>query len=259
MRSDMLSKIATVVPVAHLEEIANDRYFMALTHLADDPAYMQFYQQRIAEGKYVILDNSTVELGHPEERAAYLRKAVEMGASEMLAPDWLHDAHRTLTELETFLIAAHAAGYRGSIMAVPQGRDDAEWRGCAKQMLCHPINTLGISRRYTQFSGLRRHEAILNLWEEISRSDRREVRIHLLGCAGRPETDVAPSLILPCVQGVDSSLASVFTAAGLRMDYGVDRPSTFVNFEDRYDVSLLRENIAQWKRLCSLFHWERTL
>lgn len=258
-RPDIAAKIATTVPTAHLNELVNDRYFMALTHLAEDPQYMAFFQARVAEGKYVILDNSTVELGHPQERSLYLQTALEMGVGEVLAPDWLYDAHRTLTELETFLIAAYAAGYRGGVMAVPQGRSDVEWLDCAKQMLTYPIDALGVSRRYTQFAGLARHHAVLNLWEEIILSDRREVGIHLLGCAGRPETDVAPNLMLPCVRGVDSSLPSVFSAAGLYIGHGVGRPPTPIDFGDHYDAKLLRENIRRWKQLCTMFSWERAM
>ncbi len=91
----MYDKIATIVPLAHLDELRYDDYLMALAHAAQTRDYMDFYKARAGEGRYVILDNSAVELGKPMDFATYLGLAMEMGASEIVLPDHFQDAKRT--------------------------------------------------------------------------------------------------------------------------------------------------------------------
>jgi len=246
-------KIASIVPVAHLGELVDDTYFMALSHLCDmNPMYMEFYKAQVNAGKHVTLDNSTVELGHPANPDGYLENAVRMGASQVLLPDWLYDTERTLDEGDDFLRRVEAHHYTGRLMAVPQGRTDDEWLGCARTMLERwPVATLGISRRYTDYWYAKRLGAVQSLRQVCEDTGHLDVRIHLLGCQDRPEWDVAPSLLLPYVQGVDGSLAALFTMNGLFMTEGAERPQGSVDFRHTYRVGLLQKNLRCWRRLCA--------
>ena len=162
--ASQLQRIASIVPTAHLNETIDDQYFMALDHLCDDDVYMSFFKARIAEGKFVILDNSTVELGEPVDPEVYLVDAKLMGASQVLCPDWLYEADRTIESSRDFVKRAKRMHYKGSIMGAPQGKDDNEWLDCARRMLEMPeITCLGVSRRYTNFWSQRRLSAVQGL------------------------------------------------------------------------------------------------
>jgi len=252
MRRAILDKVATSVPMAHLDLTREHRYFMALTHAAEDPGYMRFFRERSQQGGYVILDNSTVELGQPEEITTYVAKAIQMEADEILLPDWLHEKDRTLREVDYGIHEALERGYQGEFMAVPQGRTQQEWLQCAREMLDYPIHTLGISRRYRPMFGTSRLFSVIALRNACMERNRPDVKIHLLGCAGQPETDVAPCLQLPYVQGVDSSLPCLFAKVNRLLEKGAERPLVSVDFfEDKYEVGVLKRNIEAWLALCS--------
>ena len=240
--------IATIVPTLHLEDIKDDTYFMALSHLCTNLRYLSFYQDRAAEGKYVILDNSTVELGHPVDPAEYLYNAEVMGADEVLLPDYLYDLERTIDEGVAFLKYYTTKDYRCRIMAVPQGRNINQWLDCASIMVQWPeVTRLGISRRYR---GMTRKNAAEGLRDLCERYGRPDITIHLLGCHEMPEHDVFAALQLPYVDGVDSSLPSLFSAHGLIMKPGDERPPGSIDFRHSYQTWIMSENLSRWRSLC---------
>ena len=250
----MLNRVASIVPIPHLDLIQDDTYFMALTHLLDDPQYFWFYRTMVEMGRYVILDNSTVELGHPADPVEYIENAVRLGASEILLPDWLRSPERTLKAGDKFIYLVAGSNYTGRLMAVPQGANVGEWAECARIMLKWPIHSLGLSRRYWEFAGVYRRRGVQILSELCMEAGRTDVKVHLLGCAGLPEDDVAPSLGMDIVQGVDSSLAAQFTAAGLHLAAGVPRPPVADipwDFNTKYGTGLMRTNLRAWRNLCS--------
>ncbi len=244
-------KISTIVPVAHLELTAFDQRFMALVHLLRIPDYREFFTSRAEAGKYVILDNSTVELGEPWEMENYLDEAMAIGADEILLPDWLHSSTRTLSEAEHGLEIAERFSWPGAIMGVPQGQSQEEWVECLEQMLGMGITSIGVSRRYLDKFGESRLFAC-QLTYFIAQSMNIEVSIHLLG-AGLPlEIEVAPCLRLPYVVGVDSAVASYFSGAEQNLRTGATRPDFQRDLEfDSYDPELIASNIAWWRILCA--------
>lgn len=244
-------KIATIVPKSLLGLTKDDRYFMALTHAADDPDYFAFFKARADEGKYVVFDNSTVELGEPEETSRYIEKAVAIGASEILLPDWLHNAKRTLYNVELGLDSVAKLGYEGHIMVVPQGRTQSEWLDCARTMLKYGIDTLGISCRYTEMFGGSRVLAAMALEGLIRDESRPDVGIHLLGCWANPAIDVAPLLQMGVVIGVDSSLPCTYANHGMIVDGISPRPVGGMDILTGYgNAVLVARNIERWKLLC---------
>ena len=248
---NLMHKIATIVPKAHLDLVKGDSYLMALTHAADDPLYLEFFADRVAEGKYVILDNSTVELGEPEDFETYISKAIRMGASEIVLPDWFQDAHRTLAYVYSGLKAARELGYMGRFMAAPQGVNHSEWIHNASQMLDHPIDTIGISCRYTGMFQGSRAIAVGFVEHLLQKHSRSEVNVHLLGCWSDPLSDVAPILPSRVIAGVDSSFPSVFAKYNLPLTPNTERPPGGIDIvNDVYDSSLLEANIATWQKLC---------
>ena len=245
-------KIATIVPIAHLGLTAKDERFMALVHLLKHTDYDLFFKDRVAEGKYVILDNSTVELGKPWPMAQYLESAIRLGASEILLPDWLYDSTRTLKEAEDGLRYAEDAGYTGRIMGVPQGGTQEVWIECLEEMLGMGISSIGISRRYLpDHFGQSRLFACYVVYH-IAYQMNVDFSIHLLGAGLPPELEVAPCLRLPYVVGVDSAMPSYFTKAGQKLGFNAVRPEAQRDLEnDVYSYDLLAVNIGWWRQLCA--------
>ena len=245
----MYDKIATIVPLAHLEELRYDDYLMALAHAAQTRDYMDFYKERAGEGRYVILDNSAVELGAPMDFATYLGLAMEMGASEIVLPDHFMDASATKKAAFPAIQMAKLGGYYGNIMFIPQGRNREEWYHNALWGMWNlPIQTLGLSCRYTEMWGNR-----MAMIREILPHTPETVKIHLLGNYLPPEDDVAIALRKPQVRGVDSSYASVFTKHDLLIESGVPRPADrnldFIT--DRFaNLGLFQANLKSWRVRC---------
>lgn len=247
-------KLATIVPVGNLNVIESHRYHMALTHLLSIPEYFEFYRKQVESGSFVILDNSTVELGRPERLDTYLDKAVALGTTEVLLPDWLFERVRTIDAMIAGLTVAKEVNYSGQFMVVPQGRDPEEWLHCLKLMLEFPIHSIGISKRYHEMFGVSRLMAVLAARRVIEYAGRTDVKIHLLGCEQFPELDVAPCLELPYVRGVDSSLPAKFAFHQERLEPGKLRPSPqhMLDLEDAViDNNTLVKSVAAWQQLCS--------
>ncbi|KKL10113.1 hypothetical protein LCGC14_2559130, partial [marine sediment metagenome] len=220
-------------------------------HLLKHTNYDLFYKDRVADGKYVILDNSTVELGEPWPMQQYLASAMRLGASEILLPDWLYNITRTLDAAESGLRWAEEAGYSGQIMGIPQGNTQEEWVECLEEMLGMGISSIGISRRYLDKFGTSRLLACYAT-HHVASSMNIAVSIHLLGAGLPPEVEVAPCLRLPYVVGVDSAMPSYFAKAGQKLGFNAVRPEAQRDLEnDVYSDDLLAVNIGWWRQLCA--------
>ena len=248
---EVLDKIATIVPIVHLGLIAEHTRFMALVHLLKHGEYNAFYEARIGEGKWTILDNSTVELDKPWPIQQYVADAMRLGAHEILMQDYLYDKKFTLAAAEDGIKIAEAAGYTGQIMGVPQGDTQEEWVECLEEMLALGLHSIGISRRYLDKFGMSRLFACY-VTKHISEEMNVDVSIHLLGAGLPAEMEVAPCLRLPYVVGVDSAMPSYFAKAGWPISFNAVRPDAQRDLEnDKYDVDLLKRNIASWRALCA--------
>ncbi len=243
-------KIATIVPMAHLKLTAGHSRFMALVHLLKHDEYRYFFESRAEEGAYVILDNSTVELGEPWDMEDYVMEAMSIGAQEILLPDWLNNMTYTLRDAESGLKLATDMGYTGNIMGVPQGRTQEGWIECLEEMLGMGITSIGISRRYLDRFGQSRLFACYVVYH-VAMQMNVDFSIHLLGAGLPPEIEVAPCLRLPRVVGVDSAMPSYFTKAGQELRFKAARPEAQRDLEnDVYDEKLLETNINWWRMLC---------
>lgn len=247
-------KIATIVPQAHFGHIRMDNYFMALVHAALlSERYKQFFTSRGKDGRYVILDNSSVELGAPMENTIYVNTAVDMMASEICLPDALYDVKTTIKtgdEMLDYVTRTYQIP-PFNIMAIPQGKSKKEWVSCAESMMDRwksYITTIGISCRYTEMFGSR-IQAVNMIYDAVTDYD---MYIHMLGNYLPPHQEVAPLLLKRRVRGVDSSTPCVFTQYSRRMYSGEDSPPhhklDFIT--DKFDEKLLAMNIQDWRTGC---------
>lgn len=252
-------KVATIVPLNHLDEIQGDDYFMALSHAASNRAYLDWFAQRSAEGKYVILDDSAVELGKPEPFEAYFSKAAYIGVSEIMLPDVFQNSEETLTLSLNAMKQIEHFDLDVDIMAVPHGRDTVEWLSCAvklaKMVKSYGVEpTIGISCRYTSMWGGSRLPAVLLLLRAWRARLKTKPKIHLLGCYSDPRLEVYPIVECDMFIGVDSSYPSVYAQNGYELlpeSLSLPRPVRNIDFiKDSYDPALLRKNMEVWQNAC---------
>ena len=258
-------KVATLVPLKHLDTIVDDEYFMALSHAAANDEYLDFFRERSEEGKYVILDNSSIEMGGPEAFESYLEKARLMKASEIMLPDVFQDPTATLREAERCMMILKKREYSGyNVMVIPQGDNVLEWFKnardlCNIRVLLYPMNpshgyreatTIGITYRYTTLFGGNR----LNMLWLLSSMLPGFQKIHFLGAKADPRLEARLAIKQFEVRGVDSSYPCVYTQHGIKITpefMSGPRPTREIDFlEDEYDTELLQKNLEVWWDAC---------
>mgnify|MGYP006921348569 CR=1 FL=1 len=259
-------KIATLVPMSHLDLLEDDDYYLALSHVAAMEPFSQFYQQRAKQGSQIILDNAAIEMEEPESFETYLTKAIYLNVTTIMLPDYFQDVKRTMWSALQGMKMLNDNLLAFNVMAIPQGSTFSEWRECAIGMMVMLSTGLiryrdrkiiiGISCRYTDMFGGSRGPAVKAIERFLNglHLGSSPIRIHLLGCYADPRVEVAPLLNSPYVMGVDSSYPSVYAQHGLELTekaLGEPRPGRYINFEtDRYDPALLARNIDVWRKAC---------
>lgn len=237
-------KVATIVPKHHLVLTATDSLHMALSHCCVDSEYVQFYRDMVTLGHHVILDNSTIETGEPQDFESYLDAAGEIGASEIVLPDFFPDAPATIAAAVKSMRTVCDLGYK--VMGIPQGATPDEWYKCAVRLLELGVDVIGISYRYEKHFGKSRSALVERIGDDVKMCN---AVVHLLGCNSVAE--VHRGLQLPYVRGVDSAIASLFAKHLVLWESYMDRPERDIDFlTDRYDEPLLKMNIDRWRRWC---------
>lgn len=244
-------KVATILPVSLLNLTCMDDYHMCLAHLVQpsQSIYGDFYRKIGADkDKYLILDNGVIE-GDKRPIEEIVKKALWLRADEIILPDVLFDADRTLDE---GLKALHYVkdNFPLKVMAVPQGKTLQEWLECAMYMLAWDIDCLGIPKSLISIGG---RDARLEVLKDLGKRTR-GLDIHLLGCYKTPLeitmiASAESSGLIPKIRGVDSAIAYIYTKAGIQIDED-DRPDiTFSFTEDvsAIDKALLYKNITMWQ------------
>ena len=251
----MHEKVASIVPVAHFHEVARDKYHMALSHLMEDKLYAGFFRRQSKLGAFVLLDNSVVETGQPEAPETYLEKARSIGASQVIATDYpLGAVQENLEALARFLTLTRIEKYQGKVLAVPHGATFQEWQECAVKMAKQGIDTIGISRLDLD-RGIYSTRGQAYRWLKHKLTGTR-INVHFLGCTHAPPGDLGSVLRESQAQGIDSSIAALFTKYGHTLAPDAIRPSDWEPIDilnDKYDETLLRTNLRIWRQLAIAF------
>ena len=239
-------EIATILPTRHLWLEDGSEYHLCLAHqIVKDIGYAAFFRKQVNKGKFVILDNGAAENGVPMSLDDLLMCVSFIGCHEMVLPDTIGDSEATLN-----LSGEAALKIRKNdpirLMAVPQGKSAGEWAACLKEMLTWDIDTIGISKFTVPGLFTSRAEALEALFYYHGSKD-----IHLLGYTGVPgEVQDIERRFPGKVRGIDSSIPTLYTQLGYKMDIG--RPDVELDLDAELDQTLLRENIWRWKSLCSI-------
>lgn len=234
-------KVAEIVPVEQLEDIASNHYHMCLAHLVATNGimaqrYTEFYRRMSDEGKYVLMDNGAAEgsqLEHDELYEMYRR----INPTEIVIPDTLNDANDTLAKMFNWL-EYYCLPHK--LMAVPQGKDFEEWKACAYIMMQERrINTIGISKFLNIATGDEtiRHQAVQYLDEIADKLGRDDIEYHLLGCDEGPGIVGGIQSISKRVRGCDSAFAYIASKAEVVIEMNTKRPAGAIDFlnDERMD------------------------
>ena len=257
-------QIATILPTPHLDEIANDTYHMCLyQEMISNPEYAKFYQDRIAEGKFVIMDNGAAEGVNPtiEELIPVWE---QYKPREVVLPDVVGNYDETLAKFEQSYSLMAEKGLLGKyhIMAVPQGETFTAWIDCMKEMVRRRyVTTIGVSKfttkLYQKVLGKEtnvRLECVDHILAETENSSRPPIEIHLLGCHNHPTEIGQIANIFPSVRGTDSAIAYVYTRKNRELTRDRRRPDNkHIDFKKGTvdNIQLLRDNIDRWKTFCT--------
>ncbi len=239
-------------PVEHLELVAQFglTHHLILTHLLESSKkYKRFYKRLSKQGHWLTLDNSVMEVGEPIVNVDLIR---ELNVSEVVAPDYLFDATKTLDETRKYIQHVRQEFPQIEIMGVPQGNNASEYFQCLASMYENPhITTIGIGKTAT--SHLYRLEgfpeflrplfgrlSVLSfICEEFSRSK----PVHILGLV-LPEVEIPLYRHLSFIRSFDSSFPFRYFSSKLL--------TTSTEFEGVLDSSVLRECMKWIEQILSM-------
>lgn len=143
-----------IIPPTNYLDLANkgQRYFCLAQLYRDNSEYRNFFEEKVYEGKWVILDNGIGD-HNPVTMNELLEITCELNPSEVIPPDVLNMGIQTIQNLETFITKLHrlyddnALGAPPKILGVPQGRSRSEWLFVYEYMSLHPhVDTIGFSK-----------------------------------------------------------------------------------------------------------------
>lgn len=249
-------KVAEIVPVDQLEDVANNHYHMCLAHLViqDNPMakkYTEFYRRMSNEGKYVLMDNGAAE-GAQLSFNDLIETYKEIGPAEIVIPDTLNDANDTLAKMFDWLKLIDVPCKQ---MAVPQGKDFEEWKACAYIMMQERrINTIGISKflNITTGDATIRYAAACYLDAVARKLGRNDIEYHLLGCDEGPHFVGCIQKISKRVRGCDSAFAYIATKAGVDIDSKTKRPEGHIDFLGDGRINEFVPNSYAFESICGV-------
>lgn len=257
--------LCLIPPIHHLHQFPQKRH-LVLSHLLQDKTYRDFYMERREAGDYIILDNSAHENGIGEGAEKLLLQALALQPQELVVPDALEDAERTVEFASNALRTWFGFGRLSltdlpiRLMYVPQGKNLDEWSRCLTQLLSlhdaiadysgtNYACTIGVSKDYGAWPG--GLDALLTLLRPLSGID-----IHLLGCGHDYWT---PRILADkhSIRSVDTAKPFVWALNNLVMERGPmylhegmpSRPREYFYLSLDYELDLAKENARTLREL----------
>ena len=227
--------IAPIVPTAYLEKVGlGAKVHLVLAHqVMSDTRYAAFYRRQ--SDTYVILDNSAFELGEAVATEVIIKTAGLIRPDEVVLPDVLYDAAKTLSRVTAFL-QEHKTAFPADMhfMAVPHGESLEEYISCYQELAGMPdVYALGIGTIYNyKFPGGRK-AIFKTLQERGILSDKPH---HLLGLGDSGHMELRALKGYGVIRSCDSSAAYIQALHGMHIqpDYPYKKIRSKIVFEDPY-------------------------
>lgn len=260
-------KAALIPPIPELDKFEHYGIHLILSHLLEDPRYVDFYQRRRDRGDYLILDNGAHENGAGESPESLLRKADTLGVQELVLPDVLFDRRGTIERTKQMLRWIAGPGWEAycrsgcpRLMMVPQGKDRSDWAACLVSLLrtwdywthlmpgsiLPPV--IGVSKDYDSLRGGLPY-MIGHYIEPVFRS--RPCDVHCLGWPSNLWSIAIVARLFPWVRSTDSAKPFVYAKNKILLepgghipDYPRRDPGYFTEEFDMHQRTIALRNVS---------------
>lgn len=184
-----------IPPLSELELMENgDRFFCLAQLYKKDEKYREFFKQKLAEGKWVTLDNGTGDNDAISQDELF-EIMLELMPSEVIPLDVLFNKDETLSNVKNFIERLRSVNLEDKIeiFACPQGNTFNEWVDCYIQLSnLKEVKTIGMSKLAIPWvmSGSKNDQNIArdrnNMFDFLEESGLLKKQLHFLG-AGEPK------------------------------------------------------------------------
>jgi hypothetical protein len=240
-------KAALIPPKGYLYTTRKADYHLCLAQIAE-PAYRDFYRNHIHRSAFLIVDNGAAE-GDPVDSDELARVALEYGADEIVIPDVMRDAKRTLQALDDFIENGYPDRLPSmSYMFVAQGTYVLEVIECIASALKRMPLTIGIPRHLLETFD--RVDARVDILKRFQDEFGTEIPVHLLGTSYlMPGEVLQVAQKFPWVRGVDTSMPynHAMASCDLRDRMSVTRPRNYFTEIHYMSDDLLNRNIETYQ------------
>lgn len=268
-------RTAYIPPIPHLRDFGHGDFHLILSHLLDDPDYMEHYKAERAQGAWLLLDNSAHENGEGADAEKLMYQALSMQVQEVVVPDALDHADNTLERSIEALgcwneLASEHHLYdlisKMRFMYVPQGENYDRLVYCLDNLVkAHVYNarqtgyrldfSIGISKDYERFpGGLMRFldQEIKPMHLAFARNGV-DIQIHMLGWGRDLWALKEISAKHPYLRSTDSAKPFVYALDNIQLDASKPAPIYPTRPENYFysEMSSLQAQIANIN--CSVF------
>jgi len=240
--------IAVISPTAFLDSVGTlTKTHLVLAHIyMESEKYRDFYRNRVAEGDFVILDNSAYELGSSINITDLKHCVEDLKPTATFLPDVRFHAFKTMDHIEKGISILKE--YDTMLLAVPQGSDYQQVIMCYHWISgIKEISGFGLYEEIGQVTGFKNRRQFLQHLENIDKvySDK---YYHLLGM----EEDLSeiPRLAqFSWVNSIDSAKPVVYGLHGIAIQninssiQYPHRPNNYFNIRATTYMNLIRWNI----------------
>lgn len=164
-------KLSLEIPTKHLEELSSyaDLDFPIAHLVLEDKSYKQFYKERVARGRTVLLDNGLYELSEPLSNDHILEAAkslcFEHQKPHIIAPDFYLQKNKTIDVSFEMLRKAGGLGFK--VGCVPQGETVAEVISCYREFTKSPFEPICLSFLNPRYDILLNMPLMYNRWHHL--------------------------------------------------------------------------------------------
>jgi hypothetical protein len=249
-----------IPPLTHLELMDyGDRFFCLAQLYKKSEEYRAFFKQRVAEGKWVTLDNGVGDHDFisQDELFAIMK---DLMPSEIIPLDVLKDGDATFRNAVEFILRMREEGLLGKIqtMCVPQGNDLEEWLECyIKLSNLKEVDTIGMSKigipwvvsRSTKDQNIARDRNVI--FDYLTNEELLRKPMHFLGAGSCTEFEHYKGS--PYVRSTDSCFTVFLGMQGVKFEPGHKRIPTPRDYFEREispdQMVVVKENIATFRDL----------